>query len=388
MKNIIGCFFLLAALAMSTSALALELPSNQVFSPGLKRLAVLEMQQPCVEAQAEVTIDKAMYARDLSLLGAMLNGTTIGYLSDGADEAVTISKDGELLGAYALADDAAMLAVDALEERLAGVAVLERVPLSAIADWLEGLKTGDALALGFAVAEPFVLERTMSDDGMRLTKIRVNGAIARQGDAPWQVSGYLRQPAGRAPKDTFELMLKQDEKSYIELLYSALRESEVTRKEKEGTVSVRTTLKAAGKLAGYSVSSRLSVTANNQWKSDGERLSERVTISASLGHTDHTPGRRMQRLNDMAAETKHVIRLTDTQQGEAMELTDEITLSVTMDGNSFLSASADVRMRVGAQPPVMPENTLAMGDESAMALAKMLYRSLDEKTKESLSEGL
>ena len=228
----------------------------------------------------------------------------------------------------------------------------------------------------------------MSDDGTRLTKIRVSGAIASKGDVPWKVSGYMRQPAGREPKDTFELMFTQSEKSYSELLYSALRENEVTRKNKEGTVSVRTTFKAAGKIDGYGISSRLSVTAKNRWTSDGERLSERVTLSASLGHTDHTPGRRMQRLNDMAAENKHVIRLTSAETDEMLELTDEITLNVTMDSNSFLSAGANVHMFVGGEEIKLPQKTQAMDDASAMALAKALYRGLDEKTKESLSEGL
>ena len=385
MKKIIGCLLAIAALMMGAAALALELPSNQVFSPGLIRMAQLENAQPAVSAQAEIMIDKAMYARDLSLLREMLTGTTISYQKGEQGEALTISQNGETLGAYQLPENAAMAA---LEEKLRGVAVLERVPLAAIADWLERFEPGDMLALGFAVSEPFVLERTMSDDGTRLTKIRISGAIAQGEDAPWRVSGYMRQPAGRAPKDTFEITFAQDERNTIELLYSALRENEVTRKNKEGTVSVRSTLKAAGKIAGSSVSSRLSVTARNRWTSDGERLSERVTISASLGHTDHTPGRRMLRLNDVAAETKHVLRLTSAEADEEMELTDEITLSVTMDSNTFLAGSANVRMHVGGEEIAMPEKTQAMDEASAKALAKALYRNLDEKTKKSLSEGL
>ena len=158
---------------------------------------------------------------------------------------------------------------------------------------------------------------------------------------PWRVSGYLRQPAGRAPKDTFEITFTQDEDNSIELLYSALRENEVTQKNKLGVVSVRTTLKATGKIAGSSVTSRLSVTAKNRWTANGENLSERITVSASLGHTDKTPGRRMQRLNDAAAEMKHTIRLTTTEAEHApIELTDEITLDVTLDSNAFLRAGA------------------------------------------------
>lgn len=384
----IGMLALLIGLlvCLCAAAHALDVPSNAVFSPGLKHMAALETAQPNVEAQAQVSIDKAAYARDLSLLDSMLEGTTIAYRRNGGGESVSIHRNGEELDAYALADHAAL---SAAEEGLLGVAVLERVPLTRIADWLEGLAAGDALAFGFCVDEPFALERTMSDDGTRLTKIRIGGSVVRAGEMPWRVSGYLRQPAGRAPKDTFEITFKQDEKNFIELLYSALRENEVTRKNKEGTASVRTTLKAAGQIEGSSISSRLSVTMKNRWTSDGESLNERITISASLGHTDKTPGRRMQRLNDAAAEMKHVIRLTTTETVDApVELTDAITLDVTLDSNTFLSGSADVRLRVGGEAQETPENPRAMDEASAKALAKEVYRTLDEKTKNTLEEGL
>lgn len=387
MKKLRMLAALLCVLAcLCSAALALELPSNAVFSPGLKRLSALEKAQPDVSAQAQVSVDKAMYARDLSLLQSMLDGATIAYQRSSGGESIVIHREGEMLGAYAIPRNAAL---DALEEKLKGVAVLERVPLVSIADWLEGLAAGDALTLGFAVSEPFVLERTMSDDGTRLTKIKIAGSIAREGEAPWQVSGYLRQPAGRAPKDTFEITFKQDEDNVIELLYSALRENEVTRKNKEGTVSVRTTLKAAGKLAGSSVSSRLNVTARNHWTAEGERLSERVAITASLGHTDKTPGRRMQRLNDAAAEMKHTIRLTTTEaENEPIELTGVITLDVTLDGHAFLCANADVHMCVGEETQKMPQNLQAMDEASAKMLAKEIYRTLDEKAKNTLEAGL
>lgn len=385
MKKWVLAVLLCTLVCMGGAAYALELPGIAVFSPGLKRLAELEKTQPPVLATAQVAVDKAMYARDLSLLGDMLDGTTISYQRSDAGESVVLHRGGEELGAYALGEE---LLLSALEEKLLGVAVLERVPLGSIADWLESLVSGDALAFGYAVQDPFVIERTMSDDGTRLTKIKVDGSIAREGEMPWRVSGYLRQPAGRAPKDTFELTFAQDEDNSIELLYSALRENEVTRKEREGTMSVRTTLKAAGKIGGYGISSRLSVTTKNKWTSDGEKLSERVTISASLGHTDRTPGRRMQRLNDIAAETKHVIRLTTDAADAPIELDDEITLDVTMDSNTFLAGSASLQMCIGGEEKMPAQNLQAMDEASAKALAGKLYRTLDEKTKNTLEAGL
>ena len=382
-----GCVLLLLLFLLGCGAAGAKmLPSNEIFSPGLVKLAALEKTRPAVWAEANVTIDKAMYARDLSVLSAMLRGTTLSYQSGDAGETLSISRDGETLGVYAVPESETM---DALTERLLGTAVLERVPLASIAGWLEGLRAGDALGFGFAVSEPFTLVRTMSDDGTRLTKINVSGAITREGEAAYRIEGFLRQPAGRAPKDTFELTLKQDEDNFIELAYSALRENEVTRKDREGTASVRTTLKAAGRLAGSAVSSRLTVTMKNRWTADGDALSERISITAGLTHEDKTPGRRMQRLNSVAAETKNTIRLTTHESGdEVISLTDAIEIGVTLDENAFLAGSADVTVRVGGdmqQPALEPEE---ITPETAGALAKKLYPLLDEDTIAAIRKGL
>jgi len=386
MKKTVWALLACVLLLVCGMAHAQTLPSNEIFSPGLVRLAELEKAQPHVSAQAQVSISKAAYARDLSVLGAMLDGMTIAYEGGTDGETIAFYRGGEELGTYTLPASEAM---DGLEAQLLGAAVLERVPLESLAAWLEGLKADDALALGFCVSEPFTLERTMSDDGTRLTKINVKGAIAKEGQAPYVVEGFLRQPAGRAPKDTFELKFTQDEANYIELLYSALRENEVTRKDKEGTASVRTTLKAAGKIAGSGISSRLTVTMKNRWTADGEALSERVSITATLAHEDRTPGRRMQRLNDVAAEVKNVIQLT-TSEADSSEiaLTDEISVDVTLDSNAFLTAGAEVSMRVGAQAALPAADAQPIDDAAAKALAQKVYRQLDEKTMETIRKGL
>jgi len=385
MKKRMLAALLLALLLAACAAHAQTLPSNAVFSPGLIRLAEKEGMGLPVHAEAEIDVDKAMYARDLSVLGKLLSGVTFVYDGASGGETLCIRKDGQMLGAYLLAENERL---DAISARLAGTAVLERVPLASVAAWLEGLKAGDQLALGFAVAQPFALERTMSDDGTRLTKIRISGAVAKPGEAPWLVSGYLRHPAGRAPKDTFEITIAQDERNTVELLYSALRENEVTRKNREGTASVRTTLKLAGKLAGYGVSSRLNVTMKNRWTADGEKLSERVSVTSSLTHQDNTPGRRNLRLNSVEAENKHTIRITTREEGDdPIELTDEITLSVTMDSNTVLNAGADVRLRAGGEALTV-QHAEAITPQTVQMLAAACYALLDEDTKSTINKGL
>ena len=384
MKKTGWAALMLTALLGSSTALAQTLPSNSLFSPGLSRMAELETTRPVVSAEASIALDEAMYVRDLSVLSDMLDGTTFGYRSDGSGETLSIARGGETLGVYALPESKTF---DALTERMRGCAVLERVALSDIADWLEGLAQGDALALGFVVSEPFVLERTHSDDGTRLTKIRVSGEVAREGEAAYQVEGFLRQPAGRAPKDTFELTFTQDEENRVELLYSALRENEVAQKNREGTTSVRTTLKAAGKLAGSGFSSRLNVTMTNRWMADGDALNERISVKASLSHEDKTPGRRMQRLNSVDAETDSVLRLTTREQDEEpIVLRDEMTFRAAFDENTLLEGSAKVSIRMGGAAEAQEVQAVPISMEAIQALAQRLYPLL--KNPMTVREGL
>lgn len=387
-KRVFAVVFL-ALTALHMCAAAQTLPGIDCFSPGLVKLSALEGAGAPIQAEAEVTLDKAMYARDLSVLSAMLDGTTLVYAGADDEEALTIRRNGETLGVYALPEGEAMDALNLLGEELGGVAILERVPLETLAAWLEGLGTGDALAMGFAVSEPFALERTMSDDGARLTKISITaGSIAREGEAPYAVSGFLRQPAGRAPKDTFELTLTQDEKNFFELSYSAQRENEITKKDKAGTTSVRTMLKAAGKLAGSSISSRLSVTMRNAWTADGENLDEKVSITATLTHQDNRPGLRMKRLNAIEGELRNVIRLTTTEAGsDVIDLTDEITMELVMDSNTVLAGGADVRMRIGGEAPQIADAAPAQ-QADIERLAGEIYQQLDEDARALISEGL
>lgn len=424
------CLMTLLALTLLVQAAAAQtLPGIDCFSPGVVRLAQMEAQRAPVRAEAEIRIDQAMYARDLSVLASMLSGTTLRY--DGADgaERLSIIRDGQTLSSFAMkqGEEGALVAIgdetyaagsaqDALEavcglplpeygradaalESLRGAAVLERVPLESVYAWITGLEAGDALAAGFAVTQAFAAERTMSDDGTRLTRIDISGQIAREGEAPYTVSGFLRQPAGRAPKDTFELKITQDEKNYFELSYSALRENEIASKNKRGTASVRTALKAAGKVAGSRISSRLSVTMKNEWTADGEALSEKITLTAALEHQDGRPGMRMFRLNTVDGKLRNKISLTTSETSNGViALDDEVTAELVMDGNAVLTAGADVRLEMGGEAPVIEiKAPAAAAQDGALegavrqeiqSLAAALYPQLSESAREKAASGL
>ena len=410
---------LLFVCMLFSCAAAQTLPGVEVFSPGLLRVNEKLAGGEGVAMEAALSVTDMLYARDLSVLQAMLEGTTFSYTGTGSakegGDRLAISRGGETLLDVSMAreEGSAQLAINGraygvdlsgFENALSGAdalnaaAILERVPLTAVGEWFEGFCAGDMLALGFAVTEPFTVARTMSDDGERLTRLDIEGEIARAGETPYRVQGYLRQPGGKSPKDTFEIILTQDEKNFVELSYSALRTSEITRKNKAGEMEVDTTLKAAGKVDGSSFSSRLRVIARNAWTADGENLHEKVTVSATLGHTDHAPERRMQRLNDLSVKLRCVLAL-DTCESEnpQVQIAEQTTLSAVFDGSTFLDVGLKGTAQVGAQVPefeisdapvVSGEEIVRAFEDAAVQMAKMLYPQLSEKIRDKVGAGL
>ena len=265
MKHKIFAFLALLLTLAAACAGAQQRPGIGCFSPGLVRVSEKMKENPTVSADVTLTVENAFYARNLSVLKKMLEGTTLRVWGDDARGGLTLERGGETLMQADVAQDG-RISVDghpleigvsvpdeaqadwnALAERLQTTPILERVPLTAVEAWLKGLKAGDVLGFGATAADAFDVKRTMSDDGERLTKLNVEGALTIEGET-WTVSGYLRQPGGRAPKDTFELTFRKDDKNVVELAYSALRQDKVEQKDRKGQTSVATTLKASGKL--------------------------------------------------------------------------------------------------------------------------------------------
>ena len=419
MKKRLMIVLMLALCGLASAALGQTLPGVEVFSPGLVRLCEMAGSGEPVAMSATMTAADIAYARDLSVLASMLSGTTFDYagwggFAQGGDRLSIVKNDETLLSlgldrgetgavltlngqAFTVDLSRAQAALDTADA-LSGVSILERVPLASVCAWIEGLSVGDALPLGFTVTQAFTVEHTMSDDGTRLTRIDISGSIARGDEAPWVIEGYLRQPAGRSPKDTFELTAVQDADNSLELSYSSLRQSEVTRKDKAGTASVDTTLKVAGKLSGSKVTSRLTVYLRNAWTADGESLSEKITVNATLGHTDNRPGLRMQRLNDISAKLRFVLGLSTQEDAqETIGVSDSATLSIVLDGNTFLDCAADMTFSVGGEraqeeaqtaQPAPQEQLEGALREAVVSLARALYPTLSESAKNKAESGL
>lgn len=416
-KRILGlalCLLLTASLAVAQT-----LPSVSCFSPGLVRVSGAIADGGTVSADMTAEVGALFLARDLSVLGEMMRGLTMRYqgsggLADGQDS-LTLSRDGAQLlslsslrngendvliinnNAYRMPDRQKMAQFAGLDA-LVGAPILERVPLVSIEALLVGLIPGDNL-MGFVIAQPFTIEETHSDDGERLTKLDISGAVAVDGNV-WKISGFLRQPGGNAPKDTFELTAALDENNTLSFSYASTRKSEITSKNRSGTNSVDTALTMGGRLDGCSISTRLSVTMRNRWTADGENLTEKITSTATFGLTDKRPGREMLRLNDMAVKLKQNISLTTAEnQLNDFGAQDALTLTVTMDSFDVADIAANVSWRIGrerAEKPALPEqikgtdvDSIAQAMKEAVAhAASVIYKQLGEGSVKRITQGL
>ena len=77
-------------------------------------------------------------------------------------------------------------------------------------------------------------------------------------------------------------------------------------------------------------------------------------------------------------------------------LTDEATVKVMMDGNTFLSGGAALDVRFGGEAPEAVSAETA-GDETALSealeravqnLSRRVYRQLDANTQKAIGDGL
>ena len=420
---------LLTLTLLGASAVAQTLPDVDCFSPGLVRVSDALNAGAALSVEAQFSAENAHYARDISVLQAMLSGTTFAYDGDGSSDRLRITREERTLFDASLArgEQGAALTVGgktyAVADGLFGVSggleaydgalpleamlafpLFERVPLASIAGWLESLGEGDALAGGVTVSRAFTVKRTMSDDGERLTRIDIDGAVALGDEKPYEVTGKLYQPGGRAPKDSFEITAKQDGDNHFTLTYSSTRSSEITRRDQAGKNSVQTTLRSDGYLAGNHIESRLTVRLTNNWTANDEGLAEKITVSANLGHTDKTPGRKMIRLNDLSASASATLQLSTSEEMEgAIAFSNEAKLSVVMDGNDFLGGTMRSSVTVGGDAQAYAAGaesdeiagTLgtqadvdALMGETVQKLATELYLQLGDSALKTIESGL
>ena len=106
----------------------------------------------------------------------------------------------------------------------------------------------------------------------------------------------------------------------------------------------------------------------------------------------------MQRLNQVDAVNKNILRITTTGGGDdALNFTDEMSLKIEMDGNMFLEGGMKLSVTVGGEAPeavgaeAQPadgQTVQAAFDSAVRALSARLYAQLGEKTKQAIADGL
>ena len=427
-KRWVAAAAVLLMMLCAAGAGALELPDTACFSPGLAAARDAARAGEGIHVSASVRVDSALYARDLSVLSAMLEGTQ--FIYDGAEDrdALTIMRGGEALftGAIDRSAEAAVVTLDGEAYRLEDAplelglllgmelpegtlseallsaprpSLLERLPLVEVADWLETLTAGTQLAGGLAVTQDFAVERTLSDDGTRVTKLSLSGAAALGDGESWTVSGAMQQTVGNAPKTTAELTVARDKDNTFTVTLSSTRKNTVTRRDRAGENAVDTVLKASGRLGGYSVTTQLTLRLRNEWTADDEKLVEKIVISAELGHTDKTPGRRMQRLNDLNLKLRQAISMTTGAQDGPLTFADSVTLNFKMDGNDLAAGSAQLTVRVGGEELAVQQEAVQVREATAQELAGAaqqavqdiagrLWAQMGAQEREKISSGL
>lgn len=93
----------LVMMLIAACASAQQLPSVNCFSPGL--LKVNGLENSAVSIDAALTVENAMYARNLSVLQAMLDGTNFRVQADGKTGTLSIARGGETLMQAAVTTD-------------------------------------------------------------------------------------------------------------------------------------------------------------------------------------------------------------------------------------------------------------------------------------------
>lgn len=408
-------------------ALAQPLPDTECFSPGFSRVREALNGASALSVSASLSAQDAFYARDLSVLNDMLSGATLRYdgaqgvdrlrILKGTQTLLDVSRfdgeDGSLLcmdgRTYALPSERELLTVAlgfapeeggvlaALLDALGGALPLGRLRLSDVALALESLAVDDSLPGGLRVALPFGVQRTLSDDGLRVTRIDLTGALGFQGETAYAITGHMTSPGGNKPKDVLELSAVRDDDNALTL--SGTTTWSVSGGEQSGTTSAQMRLVAQGKLGGSRVESRLTLKLTNNWSvTDQSALAEKITITAHVGHTDKRPGLRMLRLNDLSGDIKATLNLTTNENGGLpMAFTDEASLELKMDGNDFMSGSVGATVCIGAaELPVSPDpeavaaqdGTEALFGEIARGLAAKLYARLSEQGVAAATKGL
>ena len=100
----------------------------------------------------------------------------------------------------------------------------------------------------------------------------------------------------------------------------------------------------------------------------------------------------------MNATNKNILRITTTEADEeTLSFTDDMSLKIEMDSNTFLEGGMKLSVTVGGEAPqaaaaqAQPadeQEVQAAFDSAIQALSARLYAQLGDKTKQAIADGL
>ena len=396
----------LAAVLLAACAAAETLPSADCFSPGTAAMEALTAAGAPVETSLSVSVKKALYIPDTSVLSALFSGLEMRVLNGAEDgeerTALSLLWNGESVGGACLASDGegTRIALDGRWFMPASAAALpsalripgrfDRLPVEWIHDLLASLEPGGAAA--FRLEAPCALHLTDGENGTRLD---VSCTIL-EGEGRWEVSGwFLRGPEG-STLDEAEVRAERDGDN--SLLFSYRAQLRHTGKGSAGgseTATIKAELK--GKRGGYDLSGTANVTRKNAWTNRDGSLDEKITVSGSFRWRDKTPLSRHWNLGSDSVALKETIRVHTPAGGAPAEWTDDAALTVETDGGTFFSGGWKLSAAPAEALPELPGGeTVRVTDaelfrairEEAERTAARIYRRMDEKTKKRVTKGL
>ncbi|MBQ8095205.1 MAG: hypothetical protein IJ242_16760 [Clostridia bacterium] len=424
LKRLIVVFCFLCGIAVS-SALSQTLPSADLLSPGFAKWIDSSVSGDAVHLEVNGSIEELFHIRDLSVLKSLLSQITLesttGKTQKHEITHLRVRTGGEILSdiRYSTDMDSIHFTVDgnaySLPYNELGISPIGEKPF----EWLETLQSifirnswlerfdmdhlSKLLTSGKLVEQiPFVETGTIqvtegySDDGLRLTRLALDGDVVCFGQQ-WQVTGSIFKPGGSAPKDTAEVQFIHDKDNSLKITLSSKYTPEKGSKNKTGAVTANARVNVNGKIGGYDVTYTFGLKVRNDWSTDGDILSEKLTVTPSLNWTDKTPGRRYQHLNSGSLTLKNVFRIMSRESDvQIISGTDETTVELTMDGEHVIVGSLGMRFDTVPVDDVIPgDGEVLTGsafkqltDAYVRKISKQIYGYLDGKTQKKITQGL
>jgi len=392
------------------------------FSPGMRKWQKTSDSADSTRLYVNASANELFHIRDMSVLNSILSFVTIESTSVrhvGSDASrIRIIADGDIAAdiTYTLTDDAFVFAIDGITYELPlseievlfltdgkindlenlrslfdGGAWLERIDLRVLSEMLQ---TGELFKMlpGFMPGNVMTHE-IYSDDGLRMNQLDVDGQFYFNGEL-WSVSGTIKEPDGKSPKDTAEFHFLKDEKN---ILNASMSSKYMQEKGQNGTLTSDCKINISGKINGYDVNYTIGIKMRNDWNADGALLSEKLTISPSVKWSNKIPDLKYLHLNNGSFTGKSVIQMVSNESSDIVSGGNStFSVELKMDGENVISGTLGIRFETSEDSLSLPniESVIdratfsGLMESSLKEISKKIYQHIGEKTKKKTKQGI